>query len=270
MNILYCGDDHMKRGLLLSILSLLDQVPATLNIYVLTAKVTPQTVPLAPTTIAYLNDLVQQRRSTNQVQLIDITDLVQQTPPTANFQTIFTPSCMLRLYADQVTALPDKLLYLDTDVLCRQDCRDFYDQSLAGADLAGILDHYGQWLFHQHGWHRDYLNSGILLLNLKRIRQTGLFTKCRQCCQTKQMFMPDQSALNKLAQHKVIWPRRYNEQRRLHADTVFQHFTTSFRMLPWVHILTVKPWEVEAMHHKLKLHAYDQLLAEYQALALKL
>jgi hypothetical protein len=84
------------------------------------------------------------------------------------------------------------------------------------------------------------------------------------------MFMPDQSALNKLAFTKRIAPRRFNEQRRLHADTVFQHFTTSFRIFPWIHTLTVKPWQVDQMHRKLKLHEYDDLLSQYQQIVASL
>jgi hypothetical protein len=44
---------------------------------------------------------------------------------------------------------------------------------------------------------------------------------------------------------------------------VLQHFTTSFRLLPWVHIVTVKPWEIDRVHEELKLHEYDDLLDEY-------
>ena len=44
---------------------------------------------------------------------------------------------------------------------------------------------------------------------------------------------------------------------------MFQHFTTSFRFFPWFHPVTVKPWDVERMHRVLKLHEYDDLLAEY-------
>jgi hypothetical protein len=78
------------------------------------------------------------------------------------------------------------------------------------------------------------------------------------------MFMPDQSALHQLVTRQRLLPRRYNEQRRLHAETIFQHFTTSFRFFPWVHTLTVKPWEVTAMHDRLKLHEYDDILTDYQ------
>ena len=78
--------------------------------------------------------------------------------------------------------------------------------------------------------------------------------------------MPDQSALNKLATAKRLEARRYNEQRKLREDTVFQHFTTGFRFFPVFHVLTVKPWQFDRVHEKLKLHEYDDLFAEYKQL----
>lgn len=39
-------------------------------------------------------------------------------------QSRFTACCMLRLFADK-TDIKDRVLYLDTDVLCRKDFRDF-------------------------------------------------------------------------------------------------------------------------------------------------
>ena len=85
-------------------------------------------------------------------------------------------------------------------------------------------------------------------------------------CLTKKMFMPDQSALNKLAVKKKIMPRRFNEQRRLHKNTVLQHFTTSFRLFPIFHSVTVKPWMFDEVHSTLKLYEYDDLFKEYTAL----
>ena len=80
------------------------------------------------------------------------------------------------------------------------------------------------------------------------------------------MFMPDQSALNKLAVKKRILPRRYNDQRKLHDDTVIQHFSTTFRFFPWIYTVTVKPWQIDEVHDTLKLHEYDDLLEEYSSL----
>lgn len=78
------------------------------------------------------------------------------------------------------------------------------------------------------------------------------------------MFMPDQSAINKLAKYKKILPRKFNEQRKLHKDTIIQHFTTSFRFFPCFHSVTVKPWEIEKVHGKLKIYEYDDILEEYK------
>ncbi|MTV82592.1 glycosyltransferase [Secundilactobacillus folii] len=269
MNILYCGDQKMGDGLLISTISLLKNVSEPLNIYVLTASIhtaSKDYFPLPKKTTQKLANLVKEKNVKNGVHRIDISNLVAKQPPVANMNSIFTPNCMLRLYADQVSELPDRLLYLDTDVICRKDCSTFYHQSLDHLQLVGVLDYYGKWVFRRIFGKFHYLNSGILLLNMPEIRTTGLFADALKLCQTNRMFMPDQTAINSLMSERKIAPRRYNEQRRLHNSTVFQHFTTSFRMFPWIHTLTVKPWEVDKVHHELRLYEYDDILAEYEAL----
>ncbi|MCD8078015.1 MAG: hypothetical protein LUE63_06535 [Lachnospiraceae bacterium] len=268
MNILYCGDRNIEDGLILSVLSLLKHTAEPLHIFVMTMELTlgeRAIRPVSQGTIQYLDHYVKQENIDNSVTCIDATELFQAELPRANLETRFTPCCMLRLYADQVPDLPERLLYLDNDVLCRQDCSGFYHQDMEGCELAGVPDYYGKWFFRRHLLHMDYVNSGVLLLNLPRIRETGLFARCRAMCRNQQMFMPDQSAINKLAQSKKLCQRAYNEQRRLHRDTVFQHFTTSFRFFPWIHTLTVKPWQIEQVHEKLKLYEYDDLFQEYTA-----
>lgn len=269
MDVLYCGDGKMADGLLISVLSLLRTVQEPLHVHILTAHITvgmKEYRPVNDETVELLLQQVQQVDSANTVVKHDVTELFNMEPPLANMDTIFTPNCVLRLFADQVPDLPDRILYLDTDVVSRRDCSEFYHQNMDGIELAGTLDYYGRWFFHNRGIRFDYLNSGVLLLNLKEIRRTGLFERARRLCVTTQMFMPDQSALNRLVTEVRIMPRRYNDQRRLHADTVFQHFTTSFRLWPWVHTLTVKPWQVTAVHDQLKLHEYDDVLDEYDRL----
>lgn len=270
MNILYSGDARISDGVLISILSLLKHVRQPLHIYLLTAAMTANGQHYAPvkdTTAAFLNRLVSQRNPQSTVKKIDITALFTADPPLANMATRFTPGCMLRLYSDQVPELPDRLLYLDADVVCRQDPTDFYAQDLGQAEFVGVLDHYGKWFFH-HGLRPfDYINSGVLLLNMPQIRKTGLFAKTRERCRTHKMFMPDQSALNKLAGHKRLAPAKYNEQHDMKPDTVFQHFSTRLFFFPYFHTQTVKPWQPQAMHQVLHVHAYDDILKEYTALA---
>ncbi len=266
MNILYCGDKNIEDGLIISVLSLIKNASEPLNILVLTMSFETeekQYEPVTDKTIKYLDERVKETHAESKVSLLDVTDLFNENIPHANLGTRFTPCCMLRLFADILPEVPERVLYLDNDVVCRQDPGEFYHQDMEDYELAGVLDYYGRWFFRNNLFKMDYINSGILLLNMKKIKETGLFGECRRMCTTKNMFMPDQSAINKLSKHKKICKRMYNEQRKLHENTVFQHFTTSFRFLPWLHTLTVKPWDIERVHSKLKLFEYDDILEEY-------
>ena len=130
--------------------------------------------------------------------------------------------------------------------------------------LHGSLDYYVKWFFKNKKIKFNYINSGVLLLNFKKIRETNLFKNARKMCQNDKMFMPDQSSLNKLASGKKIQKRKYNEQRKLKKDTVFQHFTTSFRLFPIFHKVTIKPWNIEDVHNRLKIFEYDDILERIQ------
>ena len=96
-------------------------------------------------------------------------------------------------------------------------------------------------------------------MNMENIRKSGLFEKCRKMCRDEKMFMPDQTALNKLAL-KIKIPSKYNAQGKIKKDTVFKHFTTYFKFLPYFRAVTIKPWDVCKMHTKLKIYEFDHLL----------
>ncbi len=269
MNILYCGDANIADGVLMSVLSLMKHTEEPLNIYLLTASLCregKECHPLSEEFSAFLAGIVRRENPKSSVSLTDLSELFERELPLANIETRFTPCCMLRLFADQVEGLPDRLLYLDNDVLCRGDFSPFYHESMENVEVAGVLDYYGSWFFRNpvwRWWRRDYLNSGVLLLNLAEIRKTQLFAKCRALCVEKKLFMPDQSAINKLAKGKRICPRKYNEQRKTHKNTVFRHFTTSFRFFPWIRTVRVKPWDVERLHSVLRIDEFDGLIEEW-------
>ena len=265
MNILYCGDANTAQGLMMSVLSLMKYVDEPVHFFVFTVDLTyaegrisgfPEHV------ISVLGRRVREKNPDNSIECINITEQFVREMPVKNMKTSFTPCCMLRLYADLIPQIPDRVLYLDTDVICRGNIQSFYNMPMEGYEFAGVLDYYGSWLFYNRELHRNYINSGVMLLNMNEIRKTGLFAKCRMLCRKKKMFMPDQSALNKLAVSKKIVQNRFNEQRKLHSDTVLQHFTTSFRFFPVFRIIKVKPWQEEQMHRVLKVYEYDDLLWE--------
>ena len=120
MNILYCGDKNLADGLMISTLSLLRTVREPLHITVLTMDYATESRRFEPLPAAFAEMLERRVKQTNQggtVRLVDITALFLEEPPTANLETRFTPCCMLRLYADLIPDLPERLLYLESVIL---------------------------------------------------------------------------------------------------------------------------------------------------------
>lgn len=261
MNILFCGDKGVCEGIMLSALSVCKNTDSDICFYILTASVEDREA--IPQSFADLmRNTVKDKHIGHEVILLDITVLFRGDLPLANMGTRFTPLCMLRLFADAVPEIPDKILYLDADVLCNSDFKELYETDISGFDIAGVPDRYGKWFFGNILVH-NYLNSGVLLMNMSRIRSDGLFEKCRGMCREKKMFMPDQSSLNKLAvKHKL--PVRYNNQGKMKKDTVFKHFTTFFRFLPYFRAVTVKPWQTDELHNELGIFEFDDILEEFQ------
>ncbi len=266
INLLYCGDKNIGDGLLISLLSLMRNTKNPLSVYVLTLSFQHEGNSCEGLSIeyaGYLDRLLKEENPKSSLVLLDASEEFRKELPLSNLRTRFTPGCMLRLYADRIEGLPDKLLYLDNDTICRKDISSLYFQNIEDKEVVGVLDHYGSHFFRRKLLRRDYLNSGVLLLNLKKIKETGLFEKCRKLCAEKEMFMPDQSAINKLAVSKGFVSRHFNEQRKLRKKTVIQHFTTHFRVFPFIHTVTAKPWQIDRVHRVLKITEYDDLLEEY-------
>lgn len=273
MNILYCGDNGIKDGLLVSILSLIEHAKSPLNIYLLTINY-ENSPELTDKTANFLDGLVKKANRRNFVKKIDATEVFKKNLPTKNLDTIFTkkyfkPCAMLRLYIDKIPELSqlDKILYLDYDVVCCADPTEFYNTDLQDIEAAGVLDIYGKNFYHYNFPKTDYMNSGVLLFNMQECQKSNLFPRAVKICQEKRMMLADQAALNKTIKKRKLMPRKYNEQQdHPKADTVFHHFSNNFKFWPFFHVQKIKPFEVEKIHDILKIHKYDQILKEYNQL----
>lgn len=269
MNILYCGDKGIARGVLVSILSLVKNNAEPLHIYIMTINY-EDTVAFTEKSAKFLDKLVKEKNAKSFVKLIDATEVFVDNLPSKNMGSYFTPCSMLRLYADRVPELAklDRILYLDYDVVCRKDISEFYNTNLGGIEAAGVLDIYGKNFYHYHGiFNFDYMNSGVMLFNMSECVKTGMFEKAVKLCMKRWMMLADQAALNKSIARRKLIPRKYNEQgERPREDTVLHHFSNNFKFLPYFRVQKVKPFEVEKIHQVLKITEYDDILEEYKKL----
>ena len=272
MNILYCGDEGIKNGVLVSILSLV-KYNKDLTIYIATIKY-ENVKPFPEKTAKFLDELVKKYDERNAVKLIDATEVFARNLPKKNMGSSFTPCSMLRLYADKIPELSklDRVLYLDYDVMCRGDISEFYNTDMTGIEAAGVLDIYGKNFYHYHGlFNFDYMNSGVMLFNMPECIKDKVFEKAVKLCAKRWMMLADQAALNKAIDHRKLMPRKYNEQgEKPRNDTVLHHFSNNFKFWPVFHVQKVKPFQVERVHDVLKIFEYDEILDEYLELKDKL
>ena len=272
MNILYCGDQGISRGVLVSILSILKHNSDVLHFYIMTINY-ENVKPFKKETAEFLDELVKKTNPKNFVRLIDATKAFKDNLPEKNMGSYFTPCSMLRLYIDKIPELNklDKILYLDYDVVARKNISEFYDTNLEGIEAAGVLDIYGKHFYHYHGIKRTYMNSGVMLFNVPECLKSGMFEKAVEKCATRWMMLADQAALNKSIKKRKLMPRKYNEQgERPRKDTVLHHFSNNFKFWPYFRVQKVKPFETEKIHEILKIHEYDDILGEYDKLKARL
>ena len=140
MNVLYCGDKNIEDGLIISVLSLLKNVETVINVYVLTINSKEWNINgVTDKCIDVLDKKMKLINKENHIKKIDITEIFEKEVPARNMKTRFTPCCMLRLFADEITELPNRIFYLDNDVICRKDCQDFYNQDMENYEIARIF-----------------------------------------------------------------------------------------------------------------------------------
>ena len=262
INLLYCGNDKVFDGLLISLLSASKNTKETLRTYILTmnlSEVDKKYQPLTEKHRKYLEDMVKEYNPNSSVHLLDITNIYKSSMLNSkNLKNHFTPYAQLRLFADMINEIPYKIIYLDTDTIVNGDLKELFKIDISNYELACVDDIYN-WV-NPYRWKvRHYFNSGVLLLNMKEIKKTKLFQKSRELVANKKMISPDQDALNFSVKRKLILPEKFNSKDKYHKDIIVHHFCNVRKKHNF--FFRVKPWMVDLV--KEKMDAYNSLLDEY-------
>ncbi len=262
ISILMCGNRGVFDGMLLTTLSIVKHCDRAINLYIGTMSLTDideRFVAVSDDEVAVLDAVLKEKNADSFAKRLDLEDnFRRELINSKNMKTGYTPYAMIRLFADEIPELPDKLIYLDTDVLLSGDIGEYFDIDIENYDLAGTRDHYGRVFIYP-----NYLNSGVMLWNLKAIREKGIFRRATELCRDKKMLLMDQSAINKYAKRKLILPPRFNEQHKNHKDTLIRHFSMRIRWFPYFKTEKIKPWNFDLIHEKLKLYEYDDIFERF-------
>ena len=265
IKLLMCGNDFVFRGILPCLLSITKHNRDIIELYIGTMDLTSYDERYRPITEnmrSVLEGVLKRANPASSVTLLDFGESFRrELADSKNIGSSYTPYAMIRLFADEIDGIGDKLLYLDTDVMAKGDIAELYDLDIDEYHIAGVRDFFGKFFFSPR-----YLNSGVVLFNMKRMSEDGVFKKCRDMCRDKKMLLFDQHAINKHAKRKLILPRRFNEQHKNKSDTLLRHFAMTIRWFPYFHTESIKPWQPELIREKLLDHSFDDIFSEYEAI----
>lgn len=136
-----------------------------------------------------------------QLQYLRMPDALLDGFPTIKFHY----SCWYRVLLPEVDPGPERMLYLDCDTIVTDDLAPLWDTDLGGRPFGAIVNPLFPPMYetvrNELGISdfRDYLNSGVLLLDLKRMREEGLAARLREYAKEHpENNCPEQDALSVL------------------------------------------------------------------------
>ena len=264
INILFCGNDKVFDGMLTCALSIFkrSKLEEGVRFFVLTMDVShikPEYLPVSAEQIEFFDSVIKQYGKDNSVELIDVTALYnEEFAGSPNESAYCSPYTLIRLLADRIDVLPDKILYLDIDVMFNRDINLLYSVDVTDVEYAAARDHYGKYLISP-----NYVNAGVMLWNLGKMRETGLLQRARDLIRKKKLTFADQSAIIRSTTKKKMLAQKFNDQKFLHKHTVVRHFSKRLFWLPYPHTDNIKQWQVERVRKVFKYTQFDDILDEY-------
>lgn len=174
------------------------------------------------------------------------------------------PAAYLRILAPYVLPDINKILYIDGDVIVDKSIAELYDidvskyEFAAVGDLVYVVDEdYLQSIGFKSG--RVYINTGVLLMNLKRLREIDILTKVQSyvVMYWKSIRYSDQDLLNCTCDNVLILPPKFNSIihlwnknvqhcRKLWSDSEIEEAKENPVIIHYLGGL--KPWKYEIPH----------------------
>lgn len=264
INLLFCLDKKCFDGLLITLLSAAKTTKHPLNVFLATGSFKTKKkdfFAFEKEQALFVEKVIQKYNPQSKITLLDLSEeVISIFGKSPNFHGKFSPLSMIRLLADYHPEFGDKLLYLDVDLVVTGDLYTVFSESLGDKDIGMVKDEVGSyWLG------KNYCNSGVLLMDLAKLRENHHFDLVRHKINHNRYFMPDQTALNRgMKKYKKILSPRYNDQHYLHPDTVIRHYCQ------WIKIhskgignVAEKPWNIEKFRKVYGNNVHKDILDEF-------
>ena len=197
MNVLLCGDNGMYVGMELVVYTLMHH-NKNVNLYIFTMDIdvmhpngeAVQYKSLGEWQRQKLKTIVKMHDRNSNICFIDVHDYyLKYFNDGPNHYSHFSPYAPMRLLADVILPSVDGLLYLDCDVAITGDITPVYNDYLNRDTCYSA--YFTPGAFNGEG----EMVSGVMIMNLAKIRKEKFLEKARNNYMTHQYMYPDQDAL---------------------------------------------------------------------------
>ena len=191
----------------------------------------------------------------------------------------YSEAASLRLLLPELLPELDRILYLDCDIVVRQDIARLWEETRLGDNyLAAVYEAAieGQAeRFRALGCDpARYFNSGFLMMNLAQMREEKVSERLLEACRVPYLEFPDQDALNQVCQGRVLpLSPLYNSIRTFFIPKYKPDFVRQYGEGLWeqvqkeatIHYTGGKPWDLFTVQFAAWWRVYDTLPAEIKA-----
>ena len=146
--------------------------------------------------ISYLKD--------DRIEFININNLKEYiTEESPNYNTKYSKLSYMRCIFSKVLK-EDKILYIDADAIVIDNIEDLWNVDLEDNILAGVHER-GEWSAHLSTYDMDdnYINSGVILMDLKKIRDEKLDDSMIYLLNHNYYRFPDQDVINLVFRNRI-------------------------------------------------------------------
>lgn len=185
----------------------------------------------------------------------------------------YTIAASYRLLLPELLPNFDKVIYLDCDIIVRQDLAAVFEKTdLRNNYLAAVYEaalpfqeDYLKSIGSQPG---DYFNSGFLIMNLDLLRQDNMAPQFLEASKQQGLQFPDQDVLNQLCKNKTVpLSPIYNGIRTYFLPQYKDDFLKRYSAKEWeevqktgtIHYTGAKPWNHFTVKFDIWWHYFDKL-----------
>ena len=128
-------------------------------------------------------------------------EIIKKTSP--NYNTHYSKMSYVRCYFTKLLK-DDKILYIDADTLVVDNIEDLWNIDLEDNVIAGTHEP-GEWnkYLMTYGLDDVYINSGVLLMDLKKIREEKLDDSMIYLLNYTKFAFPDQDVINLVCRNRI-------------------------------------------------------------------